>query len=62
MPAAAAKSTALTSPTVLLSLAAPFCSAEEQELWPLFAEHFSTEEQEHLVRPQLPGIPAAPLL
>jgi hypothetical protein len=23
--------------------------AEEQELWPLFAEHFSTEEQERLV-------------
>lgn len=23
--------------------------AEEQELWPLFAEHFSTSEQDHLV-------------
>lgn len=25
-------------------------SAEEQELWPLFAEHFSIQEQEALVR------------
>lgn len=23
--------------------------AEEQELWPLFAEHFTAEEQQHLV-------------
>jgi hypothetical protein len=25
------------------------CRAEEQELWPLFAEHFSIAEQENLV-------------
>jgi hypothetical protein len=26
-----------------------WCRAEEAELWPLFSEHFSMEEQQHLV-------------
>lgn len=25
------------------------CRAEEAELWPLFSEHFSMQEQQHLV-------------
>jgi zinc finger-like protein len=25
------------------------CRAEEAELWPLFSEHFSVQEQQHLV-------------
>jgi hypothetical protein len=36
-------------PHTVLPFLPPHCRAEEQELWPLFAEHFSIAEQESLV-------------